>query len=112
MVVVEEGQSGTGVDVPADALLAVRLKENPGTGFRWSVERADGLTVEDHAAGEAGEAGEAGGAGGAGVGAARLHEFRFRAAAPGSHHLSLRHWRDWEGEASIIGRFVLDARFI
>ena len=100
MIVVEEGQSGTGVEVPADALLAIRLRENPGTGFRWSVENADGLTVEENVNPAQGP------------GAARLHEFRFRARTPGSHHLQLRHWRDWEGETSIIGRFVLDARFV
>lgn len=100
MVVVEEGQSGTGVDVPADGLLTIRLKENPGTGFRWSVESADGLAVEDNVDC------------GASPGAAGLHEFRFRARAPGGHHLRLRHWREWEGETSVIGRFVLDARFV
>jgi inhibitor of cysteine peptidase len=100
MVVVEEGQSGTGVDVPTDALLAIRLRENPGTGFRWSVESADGLAVEENVDR------------GALPGAAGLHEFRFRAPAPGSHHLRLKHWRDWEGEASVIGRFVIDARFV
>jgi len=93
MVVVDEQQSGTGIDVP------VRLKENPGTGYRWSVEQADGLTVEETIKG------------GVAPGAAGLREFRFRAGAPGSHRLRLRHWRDWEGEASIIGRFVLDAHF-
>lgn len=99
MVIVNEQQSGTAVDVPAGEVLAVRLQENAGTGFRWSVERADGLAVDDNVA-----RGDA-------PGAAGLREFRFSAPAPGSHHLQLRHWRDWEGEASIIGRFVLDARF-
>ena len=100
MVVVEEGQSGTGVEVPAETWLAIRLRENPTTGFRWSVENADGLAVEESV--------DRSGA----PGAAGLHEFRFRAPAPGSHHLRLKHWRDWEGETSVIGRFVLDARFV
>lgn len=101
MVVVEDGQSGTGVDVPAGDMLVVRLRENPSTGYRWSVEQADELTVEDNGAAGAAE----------GAGAARLHEFRFRATGPGNHHLRLRHWRDWEGEGSVIARFHLDARF-
>jgi predicted secreted protein len=100
MVVVDEQQSGTGVDVPAGQLLAIRLKENAGTGFRWTVEDAGGLTPADHV--------DRGGA----PGAAGFREFRFRAGAPGGHRLVLRQWRDWEGESSIIGRFVLDVRFL
>lgn len=100
MVVVTQQQSGTVVDVPADHVLAVRLQENPATGFRWSIEQTDGLTAEEHV-----DRSEA-------PGAAGLREFHFRAAAPGGHRLVLRHWRDWEGESSIIGRFVLDARFL
>jgi predicted secreted protein len=100
MVVVDEQQSGTGVDVPAGQLLAIRLKENAGTGFRWSVEDADGLTPEDHV-----------GRGDA-PGAAGFREFRFRAPTPGRHRLVLRHWRAWQGESSITQRFVVEARFI
>lgn len=100
MVVVEEQQSGTRVDVPASEWLAIRLKENPGTGYRWSVEQADGLTIEESV--------DRGGA----PGAAGMHEFRFRASVPGSHYLSLRHWRDWEGDTSVTSRFALEARFV
>jgi len=100
VVVDDQQQSGTGIDVPAGQVLAVRLQENAGTGFRWSVEKADGLTVEEHVDRVAVP------------GAAGVREFRFRAPAPGNHRLMLRHWRDWEGEASITGRFELDARFI
>lgn len=99
MVVIEEQQSGTGVDIPAGELLAVRLKENPATGYRWMIEQANDLTVEE----QANDINV--------PGAGRLHEFRFRAAVPGSRQLRLRHWRDWEGESSIIGHFVLDAHF-
>lgn len=100
MVVVDDRQSGTGVDIPADQVLAIRLQENAGTGYRWSVEEADGLAVEEHVDR------------GAAPGGAGVREFRFRAPAPGSHRLTLRHWRDWEGEASITGRFELNARFM
>ena len=99
MIVVDVQQSGTQVEVQVGQTLAIRLKENAGTGFRWSVEDAGGLTPDDHVDR------------GAAPGAAGWREFRFRAPGPGKHRLVLRHWREWQGEASITQRFVLEARF-
>lgn len=99
MVVVDEQQTGGNVVVPPGEVLAIRLRESSGSGFRWSVEDADGLMVEEQV-----DRGNA-------PGAAGIREFRFRAQGPGSHHLRLRQWRDWEGEASVIARFALHAQF-
>lgn len=95
MMVVDEGQSGSAVHLLPGEVLAIRLKENPSTGYRWSVESADGLAPED-------------GASSASLpGAAGVREFRFRAVATGPHQLSLKHWRDWQGEGSVIGRYQI-----
>lgn len=99
MLVVDERQSGTSIDVPRGEVLAIRLKENAAAGYRWSLENADGLALEESV-----DAGAA-------PGAAAVHEFRFRAAAPGTYQLRLKNWRDWQGDGSVVGRFLIDARF-
>jgi inhibitor of cysteine peptidase len=100
MLVVDERQSGSSIDIPRGEVLAIRLKENAGSGYRWSLESADGLALEEsvHVAASA-----VPGAGG-------IHEFRFRAAAPGTHQLQLKHWRDWQGEGSVISRYLINVR--
>ncbi|HYD81338.1 MAG TPA: protease inhibitor I42 family protein [Paucimonas sp.] len=92
----DEQQSGRSVELAQGESLVVRLKENPTTGYRWTVESADGLTLEGDGGGAAGAPGTAG-----------LHEFRFRALQAGRHELRMKHWREWEGDKSAIGRFVV-----
>ena len=94
MILTEEDQGRT-VEVEALSLITVRLKENPTTGYRWAVETAEGLEI----------VGDNFEKMGAGLGAGGAHIFQFRAAGTGSHRVSLRKWRDWEGESSIIERF-------
>ncbi len=108
MLIVDELQSGTGVDVARGDVLAIRLRENASTGYRWALDNADGLALEqsDNAGTDAGA-----GAGGA-PGAAGLREFRFRAVAPGTHQLRLKHGRDWQGDGSVIGHFLLNVRVV
>jgi inhibitor of cysteine peptidase len=101
LLVVDEQQSGTRIDVRPGEVLAIRLKESASTGYRWAVENADGLALEERGHADRGTAPRAAG----------FHEFRFRAAGPGTHQLRLKHWRDWEGEGSIIGSYLIDARF-
>ncbi len=100
MLVVDEQQSGASVDVPVGEELAIRLKENAATGYRWAFESSEGLTVEESVQ-----------PGGAAPGAAGVHEFRVRASTPGSRQLRLKHWRDWQGEDSVTGRFDIQVRF-
>lgn len=83
------------VEVPRGGVLDVRLQENPTTGYSWTVEAANGLE----------QVGDSFEAGSAALGAAGVHVLRFRAARPGSLELRLKHWREWEGEASVTNRF-------
>jgi inhibitor of cysteine peptidase len=101
MRVVDERQDGSSIDVPRGEVLAIRLKENASTGYRWSVEHVDeGLQLEDRGHGGSGAA----------AGAAGFHEFHVHASAPGTYGLRLKHWRDWQGEGSVIARFRINVR--
>lgn len=94
MHVVEESQIGGTVDIAVGELLTIRLKENATTGYRRTVKQADGLQVE----------------GSHQPGASGTHEFRVRAARPGTYELRLTHWRDWQGEAGVIARQRISLR--
>jgi predicted secreted protein len=95
-----EQDRGRSVEVPGGGVITVRLKENPTTGYLWSVEATNGLEL-------------VGGrfeGGGPAIGAAGVRVFQFRAPRAGSHKLRLKNWREWEGDTSIIDRF--DANII
>ena len=90
-----EQDNGRTVDLPAGAIVTVRLKENPTTGYRWAVESAGGLSlIADNTA-----------ASGAAPGAAGVHEFQFRATSNGTFELRLKNSREWETDSSGIDRF-------
>ncbi|CAN5554067.1 hypothetical protein BH10PSE4_BH10PSE4_19390 [soil metagenome] len=75
----------------------LRLSENATTGYRWALDAHDAAFLEaldetaDYPSAAVGSAGEA--------------VFRFRVARAGSGRLSLKYWRSWEGEGSILERF-------
>lgn len=100
MIVVDETQCGKGIALPAGEMLALRLREQGTSGYTWSVEEADGLALRASSFTPGGDA----------VGAAGVREFRFLAAEAGTYVLRLKHWRDWQGEGSVIGRCRLDVR--
>ncbi len=95
MTVLTATNSGGSVETGVGEVVAVQLPENPTTGYRWMVEAGDGLEEIGSTSSQAGSA----------VGAAGVREFQFRVSRAGSHNLRLKHWRDWEGESSVIGRF-------
>lgn len=90
-----EQDSGRTVDMERGKVVIVRLKENPTTGYRWTVETASGLE-------QTGDHFEAGGA----IGAAGTREFQFRPTKVGSYELRIKNRREWEGEGSVIARFA------
>ena len=91
-----EQDSGRIVGLSVGDMLTVRLNENPTTGYRWSVDTAEGLEALPSRF----EPGSA-------VGAAGMREFQFRATRQGSFQVRLKNWRAWEGEASVTGRFAV-----
>ena len=95
-MILDQQHNGCSIDARVGDLLTVRLKENAGTGYRWAVENAGHLELED----DHNQTTDAPGASG-------VREFRFRAVQPENVELRLKHWRDWEGDASAINRFIV-----
>jgi predicted secreted protein len=83
------------VEVGIQTLVTVRLVENPTTGYVWKVETAEGLELISDNFEKESDA----------LGASGTRIFQFRASEVGSHYLSIRKWREWEGENSIKDRF-------
>lgn len=92
------------VDIRAGETIQINLVENATTGYRWGVESYSKAildsqkSVSNYAKKGIGSGGEV--------------TFAFKAKARGSGEIALRHWRDWEGESSIIGRFHLHVRIV
>jgi predicted secreted protein len=95
--ILTDKDQGHTVEVGAESVVTLRLDENPSTGYRWNVETAGGLEMESDSFERAGDA----------IGAGGVRVFQFRASEAGSHRLSIKKWRDWEGESSIIDRFYV-----
>jgi len=95
-MILNEQDSSRTVYTELGKVVTVCLKENPTTGYRWTVETANGLEqIGDHF--------KAGGA----IGAAGVREFQFRSRKVGSYELRIKNWREWEGESSIMARFAV-----
>ena len=92
-----EQDNGRTIELSAGDIVTVRLKENPTTGYRWTVENAGGLElVDDRFEG-----------GGGAIGAAGVRVLQFRSSSTGSHDLRLKNRQEWEGDSSIVERFNL-----
>lgn len=87
------------VDIREGETIQVTLAENATTGYRWGIENYTKtiLDPQDSVTRYAKKA----------IGSGGEVTFAFRAKARGTGEIALRHWRDWEGESSIIGRFRL-----
>jgi len=85
--------------------ILLQLEETPSTGYRWALEASLPEAIEVLATPWAAPAGS-------GIGATGRREFHLRTKAPGEIRLSLKLWREWQGEASVTHRceFVLRVR--
>lgn len=92
-----ESDNGASFSVKKKDSILLRLEENPTTGYRWKIiedtdfisfESTKFLMPEDPKVGQGGN---------------RL--FVFNAINSGTEIIKLKHWRQWEGDKSIIGRF-------
>ena len=94
-----EADNDRTVDLRVGETVRVRLPENATTGYRWTIDRLDDEVVEavgsepDYAAGSIGSGGAV--------------TFTFRAKKPGTGDIALKHWRHFEGDASVTNRFRL-----
>ncbi|HEX8969139.1 MAG TPA: protease inhibitor I42 family protein [Chloroflexota bacterium] len=93
---------GVVAQVGVGDVVEIRLAENPSTGFTWAIEPLPPMVrLEDTAFQAPPDAA-------IGTGGTRLA--RFRVAASGQATIRLKHWRDWEGDASVTERFSVTLR--
>jgi len=95
---VTRADNGRVVAAKVGDTIAVRLDENPTTGYTWSIASIDSARLE---------AGSPSRAPGAGVGAGGTTTWPIRARAAGRARLELIHARSWERDASAAERFAV-----
>lgn len=99
--------NGEAIEAHQGDEIVLRLPENPTTGYRWHIDRADGIIEQEIARQEMDSSppdlNPQFGSGG-------VREFRFRAKVPGVGRLELKYWQAWEGEKSVLQRFAIDIK--
>ena len=97
MLIIVEGDNGRTVEVRPGEAVRINLPENATTGYRWAIDRYDEEVIEalateprytTNALGSGGEV-----------------TFVFQGKKAGTGEIVLKHWRHWEGDASINKRF-------
>jgi inhibitor of cysteine peptidase len=95
-ITLTQSENGQSFNARTGDQIVVRLEESPTTGYRWAVDHiGDILALQSADFSSAGS----------GVGGGGERTFTFTAQRPGSTSLSLKLWRDWEGDSSVIKRF-------
>jgi inhibitor of cysteine peptidase len=102
-ITLTEGNDGKAIRVRQGDEIVLELPQNASNGYRWHIARADGLDKKGER-----EAGPLPKDPNPQVGGGGTREFRFVAKGPGSARLELKHWREWEGDKSVIARFAVD----
>ena len=93
-----EADKDTTIDVPQGSEVVIRLEENPTTGYVWALAQTDDTVLPL-------ERSDFSATLGAGVGAGGIRTFTFTAGEPGTAHLQLKLWREWQGDPSTIERY-------
>jgi inhibitor of cysteine peptidase len=91
--------SGKTLEVSSGDILSIQLAENPTTGYRWTLQTPDEQILELQSL-EFSPANS-------GIGAGGQRTFTLQAKSPGTAHLQLKEWRQWEGDRSILNQFEL-----
>lgn len=94
-----EKDNGRTINIHRGDSFQITLAENATTGYRWAVEYYD-KSVIDKLSSDAHYPERAFGSGG-------TVDFVFHAKSIGRGKICLKQWRQWEGDASVINRFVL-----
>ena len=98
-----EADKDKSVDVPQGTEIVIRLKENPTTGYLWAVDQNDDAVLPLQSSDFDMTPDAAAGAGGTRI-------FTFAAGQPGTVHLQLKLWREWQGDSSIIDRYDVNVQ--
>jgi inhibitor of cysteine peptidase len=101
-VTLSKADEGKTIEVHRGDTVNVQVDENPTTGYRWAVDNDGGkilsLQNSDYASV------------GGGIGGGGQRTFSFKANRAGTSHIQLKHWRDWQGDSSIIDHFDVTVR--
>jgi inhibitor of cysteine peptidase len=89
------------IDVPQGSEVVIRLEETPTTGYVWALDQTDDKVLPLQSS-------DFSPTPGAGVGAGGTRTFTFTAGQPGTAHLQLKLWREWQGDPSTIERYDVD----
>jgi inhibitor of cysteine peptidase len=100
--VLTSADNGKTIDLRVGAEAALRLAENPSTGFRWGVDAADAsvAAIKEEAYGATSKA----------VGGGGQAQWLIKAKAVGTTTIKLKRWREWEGDGSVVERFEITLR--
>ncbi len=103
--VVTEADDGKSVRVRLGEAFVVRLQESPTTGFRWEIHATNEAILSPRKSEFSQEPGQ-------GIGGGGLRSFEFRTASRGTVQISMKLWRDWEGEGSVTKRFQVTVHVV
>jgi inhibitor of cysteine peptidase len=100
-VTLSDADNGGRIEVRVGDAIAVRLPDNPSTGYRWELAPVDDehLVVEDESYVAAD--GRVVGSGGTAI-------WALRARRRGTAAIEGKRWRPWDGERSVIQRFAVE----
>ena len=101
-LILTDADAGSTHDVRQGQTVELHLRENPSTGYRWSV------IIEPGAA--ASIVGSRFVSASAGVGAGGSIAFEIAASQTGAVELRAKLWREWEGESSVTNRYSFTLR--
>jgi inhibitor of cysteine peptidase len=97
MLLIVESDNGRTVDIHVGESVRVNLPENATSGYRWEIDRYDEEFIEVLATEPRYTA--------KGIGSGGEVSFTFQAKKIGTGEIVLKHWRHWEGDASVTTRF-------
>ena len=97
MLLLVEKDNDRTADIHLGESIQISLPENATTGYRWEIDHYDEDLIKllatepcytDNAVGSGG-----------------IIAFIFQGKKIGVAEIALKHWRSWEGEASVVARF-------
>jgi inhibitor of cysteine peptidase len=95
-----QADKGKSVTIRSGEVMGISLDENPGTGFRWTLEQGNGEILELLSSDYIQAPGSEVGGGGKRI-------WKFKAKKVGDVQLVLKRWRPWEGDNSTVERFEI-----
>lgn len=106
VVTLTDADNGKLIEARLGDEIDLGLPENATTGYRWHIDRADGLAEQ----GIAGQQVSPDPGPNPVFGRGGIREFRFKVIGPATARLELKRWREWEGESSVVERFAVDIK--